>query len=130
MASQENINWAIYDSLPPEEAQYQLAHIHESKMASVIITYAICLPILVLANIMRFVSRRIGRTKYGTDDWVMLLGLVIPSFFSPSPRASASLSLVYSLICDQFLAILNFVPPLLSMRNSEAILLKMSERRL
>ena len=80
MASQENINWAIYDSLPPEEAQYQLAHIHESKMASVVVTYAICLPILVLANIMRFVSRRIGRTKYGADDWVMLLASVILLF--------------------------------------------------
>ena len=80
MASQENINWAIYDSLPPKEAQYQLAHIHESKIASVIVSYAICLPILVLALVMRFVSRRIGRTKYGADDWVMLLGLVILFF--------------------------------------------------
>ena len=76
MASQE-INWAIYESLPPEEAQYQLAHIHESKRVSIVITYVICLPILVLAILMRFVSRRIGRTKYGFDDWVMLLGLVI-----------------------------------------------------
>ena len=86
MASEENINWTIYDSLPPKEAQYQLAHIHESKIASVIVTYAICLPILVLANIMRFVSRRIGRTKYGTDDWVMLIGLVIPIFFPWAPE--------------------------------------------
>ena len=83
MVSRENINWAIYNSLPPEEAQYQLAHIHESKIASVAITYAICLPILVLSIVMRFVSRRIGRTKYGSDDWVMLLGVVIILFAGP-----------------------------------------------
>ena len=92
MASQESINWAIYDSLPPEEAQYQLARIHESKTALVVVTYAICLPIMVLAIVMRFVSRRIGRTKYGADDWVMLLGLVILFFCRAT---SSSQTLVY-----------------------------------
>ena len=95
MASQENINWIIYESLPPEEAQYQLVHINESKRASIVITYIICIPILVLAIIMRFVSRRIGRTKYGADDWVMLLGLVITVLFLLGLRALSSLSLVY-----------------------------------
>ena len=91
MASQENINWAIYESLPPEEAQYQLAHINESKRASIVITYVVCIPILVLAIAMRFISRRISRTKYGADDWVMLLGSVITILFfwasEPHPHA-------------------------------------------
>ncbi len=70
------INWAIYYSLPPEEAQYQLAHVHDSKRKSIATAYIICLPIHILAVVMRFVSRRIGRVSYGADDWIMLLGLV------------------------------------------------------
>lgn len=72
------INWAIYNSLPPEEAQYQLAHIHDSKRKSIATAYIICVPIIFLAVIMRFVSRRIGRTALRADDWIMVLGLVWP----------------------------------------------------
>ena len=130
MASQGNINWAIYNSLPPEQAQYQLAHIHESKMTSIIVTYAICLPILVLANIMRFVSRRIGRTKYGIDDWAMLLGLVIlfSILFLLGLRASSFLSLVYSSNWGQTLALLDVVPALLGTRKTKTVLQNTSER--
>lgn len=72
------INWAIYNSLPPEEAQYQLAHVHDSKRKSIAAAYIACVPIIFLAVILRFVSRRIGRTAYGADDWIMVLGLVRP----------------------------------------------------
>ena len=71
MASQA-INWAIYNRLPPEEAQYQLAHIHDSRRKLIATAYIVCIPIGVIAVIMRFVSRRIGRTAYGADDWFML----------------------------------------------------------
>ncbi|KAM0799823.1 hypothetical protein BDR22DRAFT_890101 [Usnea florida] len=71
------INWAIYNSLPPNEAQYQLAHVHDSKRRSIAATYIVCIPIVFLSVMMRFVSRRIGRTSYGADDWTMVLGLVL-----------------------------------------------------
>ena len=45
MISQAGVNWAIYHSLPPEEAQYQLAHFNDSKRASIAIAYIICIPI-------------------------------------------------------------------------------------
>ena len=76
MAPKAIINWAIYDSLPPGEAKYQLAHINDSKRAAIATAYIICVPIIFLAVVLRFVSRRIGRTKYGADDWIMLMGLV------------------------------------------------------
>lgn len=81
MAPQAIINWTIYKSLPPKEAQYQLSHINDSKTVSLAIAYLICFPIHVLALTMRFVSRRIGRTEYGVDDWTMLVGLVIRSSY-------------------------------------------------
>ena len=70
------INWLIYNSLPPDEAQYQLAHVHDSRKRSIAAAYIVCIPIVFLSVMMRFVSRRIGRTSYGADDWTMVLGLV------------------------------------------------------
>ena len=81
MAPQAIINWAVYNSLPPEEAEYQLAHINDSKIGSTATAYIICVPIGVLAVIMRFVSRRIGRTAYGADDWTVVVGMVTYGFF-------------------------------------------------
>lgn len=72
----QHINWAIYNSLPPEQAQYQLTHIHESRKASTAAAYTICLLMGCIAIIMRFVSRRIGRTPYGADDYVMVAAYV------------------------------------------------------
>ena len=84
MAPPEAINWAIYNSLPPKEAEYQLAHVHDSKRVSLAIAYIICIPTIFLAVLMRFVSRRIGHIKYGADDWMMVLGLVITPFYDAS----------------------------------------------
>lgn len=75
MAPQE-INWAIYHSLPIEQAQYQVAHIHQRRTKDIATSYFICLPIAFIAIIMRFVSRRIGRSSYGADDWVMVVAMV------------------------------------------------------
>lgn len=83
MAPKAIINWAIYDSLPPEEAQYQLAHINDSRRAAIATAYIICVPIIFLAVVLRFISRRIGRTKYGADDWIMVMGLVITYLHNP-----------------------------------------------
>ena len=77
MAPQTIINWASYNSLPPDQAQYQLAHINDSKRAAFLAAYIVSVSTSLLAIIMRFVSRRIGRTKYGADDWIMLVALVL-----------------------------------------------------
>ena len=74
--STENINWAVYSSLPPQEAKYQLAHIHDDKTTSFIVAYALCLPLAFLAVITRFASRRIGRVLYGADDWMIVVAFV------------------------------------------------------
>ena len=70
------INWAIYNSLPPEEAQYQLENIHDSKRKSMAVAYIICYSISFTAVILRFISRRIGRIPYGADDWFIVLAQV------------------------------------------------------
>ncbi len=87
------INWAIYNSLPPEEARYQLVHIHDSKRTSVIIAYVICYIISFSAVAMRFISRRIGRIPYKADDWSILVAQVRhsqSSTFIDYPSNSAS----------------------------------------
>lgn len=91
MAPPKTINWAIYNGLPPMEAEYQLAHVRDDKRISIAIAYIICFPTILLAISMRFVSRRIGHIKYGADDWTMLLGLVIiPLCYASLPHQSAS----------------------------------------
>ena len=77
MAPQTAINWAFYNSLPPDQAQYQMAHINDSKKVTILTAYIISVSISLLAVIMRFVSRRVGRIKYGADDWTMLAALVL-----------------------------------------------------
>ena len=70
------INWAIYNNLPPKEAHYQLANIHDSHRKSLAIAYITCYSISFTAIIMRFISRRIGRTSYGADDWCIVVAQV------------------------------------------------------
>lgn len=77
MAPQATINLAIYNSLPPEEAQYQLAHVNDSKRSAIVTAYIVSVTTSLLAVIMRFISRRIGRAEYGADDWIMLVGMVL-----------------------------------------------------
>ena len=86
MAPQTIINSAFYNSLPPDRAEYQLAHISDSKYGGSLAGYIISVLIGVLAVILRFVSRRIGRIQYGADDWTMLAVLVfIVSHWSWTP---------------------------------------------
>ena len=77
MAPQTIINWAFYNSLPPDQAQYQLAHINDSKAGGVLAAFIISILISLLAVILRFLSRGIGRIKYGADDWFMLAASVL-----------------------------------------------------
>ena len=75
MAPQE-IDWTIYHQLPPEVARYQLAHVNDSKRKSMAAAYIISYLISFSAVIMRFVSRRIGRIPYHSDDWSIVVALV------------------------------------------------------
>lgn len=91
MAPQAVINWAIYNSLPLEEARYQLAHINDSERVATLTSYIVSVSICLLAVIMRFVSRRIGRTKYGADDWIMLAATVLVLADSTSGLLAATI---------------------------------------
>ena len=70
------INWAMYSDLPPEAARYQLAHVNDSKRKSIAAAYIISYLISFSAVIMRFISRRIGRIPYHSDDWSIVVALV------------------------------------------------------
>ena len=76
MAPQTVINKAFYKNLPPDRARYQLEHLGDSKFGGSLAGYIIAVFIGVLAIILRFLSRGIGRIEYGADDWTMLAVLV------------------------------------------------------
>ena len=69
-------NEAISHHLPPAEAQYQLAHIHESRAKELVVSHFICLMIAVVAVTLRFVSRRMSKTPLKMDDWMIVAALV------------------------------------------------------
>ena len=69
-------NEAVYAELPPAEARYQLAHIHESRAKDINISHFVCLTIAVVAIALRFLSRRISRTALKMDDWMIVAALV------------------------------------------------------
>ena len=70
------INWAVYMSLPPAEAQYQLDHVHESRFQAIASSQIACLIIAFIAIILRFVSRRLSKTPIKADDWMIVVALV------------------------------------------------------
>ena len=75
MATPE-VNWAVYKSLPPAEAQYQLYHINESRVQDIVSSHVACLVIAVFAIILRFISRRMSKTSIKADDWMIVAALV------------------------------------------------------
>ena len=72
----QQVNWLVYDSLPPAEAKYQLAHINDSRVADIVSSHIACLIIAVIAVILRFVSRRMVKTAPGADDWMIVAALI------------------------------------------------------
>lgn len=70
------INWAVYRSLPPFEAQYQLDHINESRVSDIVLSHIACLVIAFVAIALRFVSRRMSKTAIKSDDWMIVAALV------------------------------------------------------
>ena len=74
--SQPQINWAVYYSLPPAEAQYQLDHVDESRVNDVLSTLISCLVIATIAVILRFILRSMVTTGIKADDWMVVAALV------------------------------------------------------
>ena len=74
--SQPQINWAVYHSLPPAQAQYQLDHVDESRANNIRSSLIACLAIATIAVILRFVSRRMVTTSIRADDWMIVVALV------------------------------------------------------
>ena len=74
--SQPQINWAVYHSLPPAQAQYQLDHVDESRADNIRSSLIACLVIATVAVILRFISRRMVTTSIKADDWMIVAALV------------------------------------------------------
>ncbi len=70
------INQAVYKSLPPAEAQYQLDHINESRVSDIVSSHIACLVIAIVAIVLRFASRRMSKTAIKADDWMIVAALV------------------------------------------------------
>lgn len=59
-----------------DDSSYQLAHIKQSRVPSLITSGAICLSAAYIAFTLRLVSRRLAHVRFEADDWCMVLGLV------------------------------------------------------
>lgn len=70
------VNWAVYHSLPPAEAKYQLEHVNQSRVKDIVSSHIACLIIAVIAVVLRFVSRRIAKTSLKADDWMIVAALI------------------------------------------------------
>ena len=63
-------------SLSPSDVRYQNAHIHDNKSTEIIVACGICLTAAYSAVILRFVSRRVGKTPLEADDYTIVAALV------------------------------------------------------
>ncbi|KAG8534136.1 uncharacterized protein KY384_000980 [Bacidia gigantensis] len=59
----------------PDEISAQEAHIKDSRITELIAVHAICFPLACVAVLLRILSRRIAKVRYGADGWFMLAGL-------------------------------------------------------
>lgn len=59
-----------------DEISYQLAHINQSRVPSLITSGAICLSAAYIAVVLRLISRRLVHARFEADDWCIVLGLV------------------------------------------------------
>ena len=63
-------------SLTPSEMQYQLAHASEDRSVNVIAAVSTCLCLAFIAVGLRFFARKLTKTPFGADDWMILVALV------------------------------------------------------
>lgn len=71
---------------PTSASDYQLLHIHDSRVPGLIVAMAVCLPAAYIATILRFLSRRIlsrriGKVTLKADDWWLVAGLLFTTAF-------------------------------------------------
>ena len=73
-------------SIPTAELDYQLRHIHDSRVPEIVASLAVCLPAAYIAVVLRFASRRIGKIPLKADDWWLVVGLVSRHLNLEAPR--------------------------------------------
>ena len=61
---------------PTSASDYQLLHIHDSRVPAIIVSMAVCLSAAYIAISLRFLSRRVGKVPLKADDWWLVIGLV------------------------------------------------------
>lgn len=66
--SDSDKNWAVYFSLPPAEAQYQLDHINDSRVKEILSSQIACFALATIAVVLRFLSRRASKTAIKADN--------------------------------------------------------------
>ena len=62
--------------LSEQDIAYQVAHIHDDRSHDIIISQALCITIALIAIILRFLSRALGRIILGADDWMIVAGFI------------------------------------------------------
>ena len=77
---------------PTSASDYQLLHIHDSRVPELVVSMALCLPAAYLAICLRFLSRRVGKVPSKADDWWLVVGLVSRHPFSELPWAIVKLT--------------------------------------
>lgn len=67
-------------SLIPTSAdiEYMKNHVADTKVPGILAVNIAGLLIVLIAVALRFVSRRLVRAHYGTDDWTIVFAAVLP----------------------------------------------------
>ena len=74
------INWEVYFTLPPAEAEYQLAHVGQSRAGLMKALMYGGGALGFVAVLMRFISRKISKTRLQADDWTIVTARVCEAF--------------------------------------------------
>lgn len=59
------------------EVAYMKAHIGDNLQPNMITSTTICMTSALLATVLRFISRSIGKVKFGKDDFFIIMALVL-----------------------------------------------------
>ena len=65
------VNWEVYFTLPPAEAEYQLAHVGQSRAGLMLALMYGGVTLGSVAVLLRFISRRISKTSLQAYDWTI-----------------------------------------------------------
>lgn len=59
------------------DIEYQKAHINDDRRIGIAVSNGVCLGVAVIAVTLRYVSRRLTKSKNLADDWWAWIGLVV-----------------------------------------------------